>query len=45
MVTAGLVCMLTNANNTVLYTGVTSNLEKRLHQHKIGYFKHSFTSK
>ena len=45
MVKAGFVYMLTNANNTVLYTGVTSNLEQRLHQHKIGYFKNSFTSK
>ena len=26
--------MLTNKNNSVIYTGVTSNLEQRLYQHK-----------
>jgi len=26
--------MLTNKDNRVLYTGVTSNLQKRIHQHK-----------
>lgn len=26
--------MLTNKNNTVIYTGVTSNLEQRIWQHK-----------
>lgn len=26
--------MLTNKNDTVIYTGVTSNLEQRLYQHK-----------
>jgi putative endonuclease len=30
----GYVYILTNKNNTVLYTGVTSNLVRRLHQHK-----------
>ncbi len=30
----GYVYILTNPNNTVLYTGVTSNLVRRLHQHK-----------
>lgn len=35
---------LTNNNNTVIYIGVTSNLEKRIHQHKIKFFK-GFTSK
>ena len=45
MVKAGFVYMLTNANNTVLYTGDTSDLERRLHQHKIGYFNNAFTSK
>ncbi|MGQ0643880.1 MAG: GIY-YIG nuclease family protein [Elusimicrobiota bacterium] len=28
------VYMMTNKNNTVLYTGVTSNLAKRAHEHK-----------
>lgn len=41
----GYVYILTNRNNTVFYTGVTSNLEQRLHQHKTGFFKNSFTSR
>ena len=28
------VYILTNKNNTVLYTGVTSNIEKRVYEHK-----------
>ncbi|MBU1017297.1 MAG: GIY-YIG nuclease family protein [Patescibacteria group bacterium] len=36
--------ILTNINNTVLYTGVTSNLIKRIWQHKIGGCP-SFTKK
>ena len=35
---------LTNANNTVLYIGVTSNLLKRIYQHKTKTYK-GFTSK
>jgi len=30
----GYVYILTNTNNTVLYTGVTSNLVKRVYEHK-----------
>ncbi|MCP3689448.1 MAG: GIY-YIG nuclease family protein [Gammaproteobacteria bacterium] len=30
----GFVYMMTNKNNTVIYTGVTSNLEQRVWQHK-----------
>ena len=30
----GYVYILTNKNHTVLYTGVTSNLEARIYQHK-----------
>jgi putative endonuclease len=30
----GYVYMLTNVNNTVLYTGVTSDLKKRIYEHK-----------
>jgi putative endonuclease len=26
--------ILTNKNNTVLYTGITSNLQKRIYEHK-----------
>ena len=33
------VYILTNKNNTVLYTGVTSNLVKRIYQHKSKTFK------
>ena len=28
------VYILTNKNNTVLYTGITSNLQKRIYEHK-----------
>lgn len=31
---AGYIYILTNKNNTVLYTGVTSNLAKRVYEHK-----------
>ena len=41
----GFVYILTNTNNTVLYTGVTSNLIQRIQQHKTGSFKDSFTSR
>jgi putative endonuclease len=37
--------ILTNKGNKVLYTGVTSNLEQRLHQHRTEFFKDSFTSR
>ena len=30
------VYIMTNANETVLYTGVTNNLERRVHQHRTG---------
>ena len=39
------VYILTNASNSVLYVGVTSDLSKRMQQHKNGVFKNSFTSK
>jgi len=35
---------MTNKNNTVIYIGVTSDLLKRIHQHKTGTYK-GFTSK
>ncbi|SOC79868.1 putative endonuclease [Salinimicrobium sediminis] len=36
--------MMTNPHNTVIYTGVTSNLIKRVYQHKTKAYK-GFTSK
>lgn len=39
------VYILTNKNRTVLYTGVTNNLHKRLYQHKMKVHSHSFTAK
>jgi len=30
------VCIMTNAHNTVLYTGVTNNLQPRVFEHKSG---------
>ncbi|MFY0629075.1 MAG: GIY-YIG nuclease family protein [Flavobacteriaceae bacterium] len=38
------VYLLSNKNNTVLYTGVTSDLKKRVFQHKTKKYK-GFTSK
>ncbi|MGU3376058.1 GIY-YIG nuclease family protein [Chryseobacterium sp. M5A1_1a] len=42
---AGFVYIMTNKNNTTLYTGVTSNLPKRVQQHKESYYSQSFTSR
>ena len=33
------VYIITNKNNTVLYTGVTSDLVKRMYQHKLKIYK------
>jgi putative endonuclease len=41
----GFVYIMTNKNNTVLYTGVTSNLPNRVQQHKQKLHALSFTSK
>lgn len=41
----GYTYILTNKNHTVLYTGVTSNLSNRLYEHRIGFYKDSFTNK
>lgn len=41
----GCVYILTNKHHTVLYTGVTSDLKKRIWQHQNKEFKSSFTSK
>ena len=41
----GAIYILTNKNNSVLYTGVTSDLRKRLYEHKNKIYASSFTSK
>ncbi len=41
----GCIYLLTNAHNTVLYLGVTSDLVVRLNQHKTKEFTNSFTAK
>ena len=41
----GFVYFMTNKNNTVIYTGVTSNLRNRVYDHKIGKYPNSFTNK
>ena len=39
------VYIMTNKNNSVLYTGVTNNIEKRIYEHKDKYKENSFTAK
>ena len=39
------VYMLTNDRRTVLYTGVTSNLQKRIGQHTVGESPTAFTKR
>ncbi|MFC3880928.1 GIY-YIG nuclease family protein [Algoriphagus namhaensis] len=39
------VYIITNKNNTVLYVGVTSNLNRRIYQHKVKGDPKSFSSK
>lgn len=41
----GFVYIMTNKNNTVLYTGVTSDLAKRVREHQEKVFELSFTSR
>ena len=41
----GFVYIMTNKYNTVLYTGVTSDLTNRIFEHKTKYYPKSFTSK
>ncbi len=41
----GATYILTNQNNTVLYTGVTSNLKERMVEHQTGIHKNAFTKK
>ena len=37
--------IMTNSHNTVSYCGATADLYKRIHEHKNGTFKNSFTLK
>ena len=41
----GFIYILTNRSNTVLYTGVTSDLSQRILQHRAGTFENSFTGR
>ncbi len=41
----GYVYILTNQHHNVLYVGVTSDLVKRLHEHKSRYYTGSFTAR
>jgi putative endonuclease len=41
----GYVYIMTNKNNTALYTGVTANLSKRILEHKERLHPESFTDK
>ena len=45
MTRGGYIYILTNKNHTVLYVGVTSDLTKRLHEHRTGFYKNAFTSR
>lgn len=42
---SGFIYIMTNKNNTVLYTGVTSNLPKRVQEHKEKFHEQSFSAK
>lgn len=39
------VYIVTNYTNSVFYTGVTNNLQRRIWEHKQGFIKSSFTSR
>jgi putative endonuclease len=41
----GVVYILTNKNNSLLYTGVTSDLKERIEQHKLKKHPDSFTAR
>jgi len=37
--------IITNHINSVFYTGVTNNLERRIQEHRLGIFNNSFSKK
>ena len=39
------VYIIANYENTVLYTGITNNLQRRIQEHKNGVIDNSFTNK
>ena len=41
----GSIYFMTNKNKTTLYLGVTSNLIKRVYEHRTHFYKGSFTDK
>jgi putative endonuclease len=41
----GIVYIMTNKSNKILYTGVTSDIAYRVWQHKNHIYQHSFTAK
>jgi len=41
----GFIYILTNKNNSVLYTGVTGNLKERIEQHKLRKHPDSFSAR
>ena len=41
----GVVYIMTNENNSVLYTGVTSNIVRRVYEHRTHAIPNSFTHK